>query len=286
MTVCTASLFFWFYGENDIGPAIIGASDRMLTDEGLGIEYESSRFKGSLVNKTNLVLVAGSIVVHSAVLQKLSQHLSGHPDLKTREIAELFSAELREYKNQQAEKMFLSPLGLTMESFQEKQQLLDASLVGDIRAQLQQFSVDAEAIVAGCQDKEAHIYHVNQDGVVTCHDDIGFLSIGLGGIHASAQFMLEPYSHVRNYYAALYSTFCAKKRAEVAPGVGKHTDMLFINRNGVTEVDRKVIDKLEKIYEQHKRATKKMLTRVESQIVGHEKRLFPSAPTETSSSPP
>jgi hypothetical protein len=34
MTVCTASVFFWTYdiATKDFGPAIVTASDRMLTD--------------------------------------------------------------------------------------------------------------------------------------------------------------------------------------------------------------------------------------------------------------
>jgi hypothetical protein len=31
MTVCIAALFPWFYGENDIGRAVVTASDRMMT---------------------------------------------------------------------------------------------------------------------------------------------------------------------------------------------------------------------------------------------------------------
>jgi hypothetical protein len=43
----------------------------MLTDEGLGIEFQGSRGKWSAFGKRLLVLVAGEMVIHSEVMRRL-----------------------------------------------------------------------------------------------------------------------------------------------------------------------------------------------------------------------
>jgi hypothetical protein len=122
--------------------------------------------------------------------------------------------------------------------------------------------------------------------VVTSHDDIGFVSIGNGGVHASAQFMLASYTHVVAYYRALYQTFAAKKRAEVAPGVGDFTDMFLINRNGVTQVPPAVIDVLNEIYAKNLERVRRFPEEAEGQLVEAEMRLFSQPSTPPAPLPP
>jgi hypothetical protein len=80
MTVCTASLFAWIYNKdiNDFGLAIIAASDRKLTDTGLGIGYQGSKWKGAAFPAIKqLALISGDIVIHSAVLRELEKKIKG-----------------------------------------------------------------------------------------------------------------------------------------------------------------------------------------------------------------
>src|SRR5262247_3852727 len=65
MTVCTTSMFVWRYGPEDLGTALVAASDKMLTDEGLGIEYQGSRGKWAAFGRRLLGLVAGEMAIHS-----------------------------------------------------------------------------------------------------------------------------------------------------------------------------------------------------------------------------
>jgi hypothetical protein len=112
-------------------------------------------------------------------------------------------------------------------------------------------------MVAGVCDKNAGLLRIDDYGVVTNHTDIGFLSIGSGGIHSSAQLMYEPFSHQRHYFKALHSTFLAKKRAEVAPGVGAATDIFRINRDNVVRVPDPIMANLEKVYAAQRAAAAK-----------------------------
>jgi hypothetical protein len=284
MTVCTASMFYWMYGDNDIGPAIVTASDRMLTDIGLGIEYQGSRYKGATVTKKHMVLVSGDVTVHSAMILEIAPIVQDNSLLSTLDIAELCSKFMRTHRMKDAARTYLAPLNLDEESFIDRQRTMEPQLVIELTNQLQGHKIEVEALVIGCDDKLAHMYRVDQAGIVSCHDDIGFVSIGNGGVHSSAQFMLDSYVHNYNYCRALYLTFSAKKRAEVAPGVGDFTDMFFINRNGVTQVPLTVINVLNRIYKENQKRIKKFPEQAETRIIAAEKAIFPQ-PSEPAPEP-
>ena len=167
MTVCTAALFFWNYNPKpeeppDLGGAIIAASDRALTDSGLGIGYEGSRFKGSALATKQLVLVAGDITTHSAILRLLNAELKPGQTKTTLQTANMVARLLREYRMREAAHVFLAPLNLDENSFLAQQRTMEPTLVMELANQLQEHKIDAEAIVVGCDDdKEANIYRVN-----------------------------------------------------------------------------------------------------------------------------
>jgi hypothetical protein len=176
----------------------------------------------------------------------------------------------------QAAQIYLSPLNLDENTFLSQQRTMEPGLVIELAKQLQDYEIDAEAIVVGCDgDKEANIYRIGKNGVVTCHSDINFLSIGSGGIHASAYFMTTSYNSTTMYYRALYHTYIAKKKAEVDPYVGPYTDMFLINRLGITKIPDGVIDALKRIYGANLEREKTLPDEAERQLIEAERLLFP-----------
>ena len=94
--------------------------------------------------------------------------------------------EIRDYRVREAAQIYLSPLGLTTEALARG----DAGpLTSDLAAQMQGHHLEVEAIIAGHDETAAHIYHVAHNGFTTCHDDIGFVSIGIGASHADSWIM-------------------------------------------------------------------------------------------------
>ena len=60
-------------------------------------------------------------------------------------------------------------------------------------------------------------------------DGVGFVAAGSGQWHAESQFMFSRYTREWDLPEALSLVYAAKKRAEVAPGVGKlETDLVVI----------------------------------------------------------
>ncbi|MGH6958029.1 MAG: hypothetical protein ACREEW_15290 [Caulobacteraceae bacterium] len=252
MTVCTASMFFWINdaAARDYSPAIVAASDRKLTDSGLGIGYESSRYKGTTIGTHRLALVSGDLTVHASIANDLGKNTSSD-NFSTKEIASEAGRLLGEYRIQEATKIYLAPLGLNSDLFISRQREMEPSSVARLIKQIQDYEIDAEILIAGVDDgKDASIYRVDSRGIVSNHTSIGFLSIGSGGIHSSAYFMTLPYRHATTYYMALYHTYAAKRRAEVDPYVGKLTDMFVTTAHGGTsQIPQEVMSVLEKLYE-------------------------------------
>ena len=73
---------------------------------------------------------------------------------------------------------------------------------------------------------------VVRDGYLSCEDVVGFASVGSGSRHAESQMMLARHAWNADLDPTLLTTYLAKKRAEVAPGVGTETDMFMITGPG------------------------------------------------------
>jgi len=117
-------------------------------------------------------------------------------------------------------KQILTPLGLNRTSYLDRQQQLSSELVIQIADKLMKYeSPRVQAIVMGVDTSGGHIY-ICDNGTITCQDAVGFASIGIGYWHANSQFMFAGHTKHKPMPETLLMTYFAKKKAEVAPGVG------------------------------------------------------------------
>ena len=128
---------------------------------------------------------------------------------------------------------------------------MSESLVTDLAKELLNFEIpNVSAIIAGIDPTGAHIYTV-YNNEARCVDNVGFAAIGIGARHASSQFMFARHAWNSPFPQTLLLTYYAKKKAEVAPGVGIGTDMVMTgpNVNSLVTVGDHVIVKLEEEYQ-------------------------------------
>lgn len=244
----------------------------MLTDHGLGIEYESSRWKVLTVGSHHLILVAGDYTVISYTLRHFIETISGDKQRTTAEIAEDLSASICKVRFEQAAKRNLMPLGVSFKAMLTEGMGFETlnipdSLKQHLIGQFQAESLDLEAMVVGCDAKIASLLRVDCQGLITQHDDVGFLSIGGGGIHSSAYFMQLPYKHHALYPSAVLTTFLAKKRAEIAPGVGSLTDMFLITADGWRRLEADEMNLLERAYRDLKKRNARAMVEIERRLI-------------------
>ena len=220
-------------------PTLFLASDRMLSAE--GTEFESSFTKVISITSSIVVLVAGNVLHHTPVAQRVRQRISelilAEPNRwrSVEEVAELYRSEWLRVRNSAVESIALSPLGLTLGSLIERQPHFSYQFFSGLQQKIEYLTqakdAEFEAIVAGVEGTEGdvvgHVYRL-AGASLYCHDDLGYAAIGSGATHAISHFMMKGHRPNSSVEAAMFATYVAKRVAEAAPGVGREMDLVVI----------------------------------------------------------
>ena len=247
MTICIAGIAETFAGPDRI---IVGAADHMLTAG--DVEYEAPQskiFRLGRIGSAIVSLIAGDASTQSLINTAILERTFA-PGLTVEDVVNIYVAGFAELRRSLAEITHLKPLGLSRDSFLKGQHELDPQLVEELAHRLRHESLEVETIIAGVDHKGAHIYTISDPGIPRCHDSVGFVAIGSGQRHAESLFMVNRYGWNWNVGKALYLAYAAKKRSEVAPGVGKETDLFIIGLpHGFGFIPLPLVQRLDAIYE-------------------------------------
>jgi len=223
LTVCVAAICQ--------GNIIVGASDRLLTTG--DIQFAPPQTKIVRLTQSIAAMFAGDTALCHDLAMRVREdvlHDEQPGSLTVRECAERFRDHYQRMFLERASNHVLAPLGLDHESFLSRQRDLDPALVSQLTAELWRFEPTPEgvqAIFTGLDNSGAHLYMVN-GSTVDLYDAVGFVAIGTGARHAQSQLMFVEHTSTVSFHRTLLQVYWAKKRAEVAPGVGDKTDMFVI----------------------------------------------------------
>lgn len=234
MTVCVAAIFD--------GNMVCGMSDRMLTAG--DVQFQPSSSKIWEITKSIVMMSSGDVglqtEIYSQVKKIVDNSIKEKPDdwFRVEDVAELYRQAYFSLKKRRAEKEILIPLGLDSHSFLTRQRGMDSELVSKISMELIGYRMpDVAAIIAGNnplyeapKDSKlvsAHIFIV-ENGKLSCADKVGFACVGAGAWHANSTMMFAGHTPLTQAPKALLTVYAAKKRAEVAPGVGAETDTFVV----------------------------------------------------------
>jgi 20S proteasome alpha/beta subunit len=256
VTVCIATLFNWNYIKPDktleatkkVGLAV---SDRMIT---IGdIEYQPSQQKVAHMTSRAVLMIAGDYTIHSQAIRTTQRQLAGVTNASAHSIATSYGQAIQSIKRKQAEDTFLGPLGLNTDTFLAQQKEMSEDSVRYLTDQMQGYEgSEIEALIVGADDDgDAHIYLVDSKGSAHCFDDVGFAAIGIGAWHAKSLLMQAGYTNTTFYAQAVALAFAAKKAAEVAPGVGLHTDLSLVFKTGVEPVHHRVANRVDELHKEY-----------------------------------
>jgi hypothetical protein len=223
MTVCVVA---------KAGLNIFAAADRMITAD--DVQFEPATSKVVELTRSVAVLTAGDASLNAEIITGMRASFAEYMthssetwlplELATDYYVNAFAA----IKSKRAEAALLRPLALTLETFLARQGELQVEFVRSLVYDLQHYAMPlVEAIVTGIDSTGAHIFTIRQ-GEARCDDSIGFSAIGNGARHAESQFMVWPQGWSANEGQVALMTYLAKRRAEIAPGVGLETDMYTI----------------------------------------------------------
>ncbi len=223
MTVCIAALC-------DAGKTVVCASDRMLT-AARRIEFEPPVTKVWSVAHSVVLLVAGDAGVQSEISDRVWASIEANdaiPQPRVSDVVDLYAKHYGELRQEAAERDVLVPLGLDYSSYLGRQGELGADFVRMVGEALLEYRLPhVETIIAGVDSVGGALYRVVDTNVACCNYP-GFACIGSGGWIADAQFMLGGHAARNGFPETLWLTYLAKRRAEVASGVGQDTDVFLI----------------------------------------------------------
>jgi hypothetical protein len=266
VTVCIASIFTDLSPDNGEYMGIVGASDRMVSYG--DIEYEPQQSKVKRITPFIVTLSAGDCSIQTEVLNhtesKLYRAWDGEPDFcSVEQVANMYSMSLITHKRQIIERTILQPVDLTWQTYIHKYPNEIPSWFKERMKEIFEYIDPPQTIIAGIDIVRdnyeigiPHLFLIDQNGRISCQDSIGFAAIGIGEGHAKSQFMFERHSPAKPYAETVFLTYMAKRHAEVAPGVGRDTDLFVISLKGYYDNLVEESKALKKVYESIIRRTK------------------------------
>lgn len=281
MTVCLAAIC----NRN----MIFGASDRMLTSGDIEFEVANSGSPPSkIVTLTSSIsaMLAGDAGLQREILRDVSNTLNDRikkePNnwWRVKDVVEVYVGFYNATKLRRAVSAVLSPYGLDEQSFVHKQREMSDAFVRKLVQEMESYSLPGvETIIAGIDlDGGPHIYTIHGN-YVSCADPVGFAAIGSGSRHSESQFMLAGHEPAASADETLFLTYLAKKRAEIAPGVGEYTDMIGIGPQlgAHAFIRREIVDHLDTIYQKHIKSEKQVAKRSREAATKYAKQLQAAA---------
>jgi hypothetical protein len=238
MTVCIAAIC-----EHDL---IVVASDRMLSAGQVEFEPAPASNDKNFITKitqinaesTIMMLMAGATGFQTEIAKQMLLHIRAaeiqkKKQISVREAVDLYINFYNQEKAKKAANKFLAPLGIDFSAFHErKTEIQDETYYKLIDAMLDYSpqEIETETLITGIDaDRSAHLYKLTNN-IQSCHDATGFAAIGFGAVHAEFEFMRAGYSRIVPQQEAVWLTYFSKRKAEIAPGVGKMTDIYCLDR--------------------------------------------------------
>jgi len=195
------------------------------------VQYEPVRTKIYQFTSSVIAMTSGDSSAQFAICVAVHNRVRtlNNPTVET--IAEIYAEEYASFRRKRNERRFLTPLGL--DCFNLHRQGMNRDQVDQLTSLLVSTPLGDEVIVTGHDYLGGHVYIIADPGEAICMDPTGWGAIGSGRWHADSFFMIESYTKFKTFEEALLLTYQAKKRADVAPGVGpKYTDLFFIANEG------------------------------------------------------
>jgi hypothetical protein len=263
VTLCVAAIC-------DDGKSLVGASDRMIT---AGTQYLSPVPKVVPLTPSIVAMLAGDDVdfIHGILLELRTDIATKAEKARGEYGVKEAAYDLQECFNRARNRLMsqdlLARYEMTPATFPKPNWEKHPALVQEIAQKMEDYRTsDLQILVVGVDRLGAHIYEFENrltgGGNVHPYDGAGFRAIGSGDSLAHSQLELASYGPSRSEAEALFLVYLAKKRAEVAGGVSKPTDV-FLFASGEEELrhyaplDEESKTRLDKIYEALKASEEK-----------------------------
>jgi len=245
MTICIAAIC-------ESGRKVVVASDRMITAGFLSLEFEHPSSKIDTLANSTVGLTAGDALANTELFRACRGMVSQFQAPSVEMIATHVKEQFVRLRQQKAEERHLAPRGLTFQGFYQEGLInrIPPDLAVHIDSEIQRGVFPLEIIIAGVDSAGAHIYGVTDPGVSECYDRLGFHAIGSGETHALLTIIGGEHAPERAINDTVFLVYEAKRKAELAQGVGNATELGIISEDGLYVVTEAQKQELRQVYDQ------------------------------------
>jgi 20S proteasome alpha/beta subunit len=222
LTVCISAIA-------DGGAAVVVAADRMMTfGPPMNLQAEGAVRKIIPLSDSHALLFSGSVPDAEAVVNGIKESIQHGTNLK--QIADFVAKSYQNLKRKKVEDSILRPLiGIEFAQFQQLvSQSASSQVLTQMLGMISQHNLGLDVMLAGVDEDSGHIAIVAHPGTALLMDTVGVSSIGSGSLHASVRLSLGRQTRDLSILETIFNVYEAKKASEVAPGVGKVTDIAVI----------------------------------------------------------
>ena len=219
---------------------IVFAVDHMLTTANGEFEHPINKYE--IINKNTVAMVAGD-----ALLMNYFMDLENFDD-DYNSIQKTIKKKFYEKRKEIVKEEVLNPLYLDYDFIKNSMQSPQNNfLTKTILKEVLKVEINNAILLLGFIDNEAQISEIS-NGKIFDFRTINFHSIGSGNIQAENTLLFQKQSRDDDLKTTLYNVYRAKKNAEVTQGVGKETEMGFLNKNKIIILNKQSLNILENIY--------------------------------------
>ena len=245
MTICIAA-------SCADGRAVVVASDRMLSAPFLTVEFDHQDTKIDQISDNCVALSSGDALCVQDVLVGGFGAASQLQNPSIKILAEQIKLQFCEIRKQRVNDIILGPRGIDFDSFYQGGMITrfpqDLAMLLD--SQIQMHQLGTTILIAGVDDSGAQIYCIDDPGKIACFDRVGYHAIGSGHRHAVLKMVALNQHQSTSINETVFNVFCAKRIAELAPGVGQTTSIKIVSREGTNSVEQKVLEGLDPAYKE------------------------------------
>ena len=240
----------------DSGKCIVLAADRMFTSSTL-VEFETLERKLEQLSPTCAVLQSfGDTSTVSEIIGPVRLQILEPHDLSVSVIADLIKSSYVKARLQRLEERIVVPTlgpdyvrhretGINLPDYLKNQQIAFQALM----VRMEQHDLSVQLLVAGVDRSGAHLFQILNPGVCQDLDKLGYAAIGSGQHHALVCLQLAKQTRQTDLLTTMSDVYNAKRVSEVAPGVGKETDMAIIDDKGMWLGTARILEELGNQYE-------------------------------------
>lgn len=235
MTICISAICTEKSKEH-----IVFAVDHMISTGIGGFEHDINKFKHLTNNVVGMI--AGNALLMDYFFES---------EYKNKTYSNIQNEIEIKFKEKRIEKIQKEILDVYSIDFDYVKNLLKQQIVNEYQSNILKSITKARLntaiLLIGFEDNKAKISEISETGIIS-FNQINFHTIGSGSIQAQNTLLFQKHSKNDDLKTTLYNVYKAKKNAEAMEGVGKETDIGYLNENKIKMLNKENIKILDDIY--------------------------------------